>query len=453
MAHHPSAHPPVTRQIAQYVHAVKPQDLPPHVRQEAVRSLLNVLGCSLGGARHEAVEFAEAALEGTTGSGPATLFGRARQADVLHAALINCLASSVYGYDDTHAQAIVHPAGPVSSVVLALAEKLPVSGRDLLTAFALGVEFNCRLSKAISIAPAKSPVAWSQTGITCGLGAALAAGKLLGLDEARLCSAIGIVASQAGGIRSLHGTMCTALMPAHAGQTGLRAALLAQRGFTGGDHALEGHNGYLDVFSTNANVPALTGNLGTTFEILQNTYKMHPGGIVIHPILDGCLVLLREHGLAPAQIAHIDVHCSPNAMALCNRPHPRDEFEAHVSMHHWVSGTLHRGHTGVDIMSEACVHDAAIAAFQDRIQAVEDKSLHTDAARLEVRLHDGKRITVRIDHCVGSADNPMSDAQLDAKFAAQAEPVIGKARTARLIELCRGVDGLAAAADLARAAA
>lgn len=447
------SHPPVTRLLAEYVQGVKPQDLPPHVRTEAVRSLLNVLGCSLGGARHEAVEFAEAAMEGCTGSGPATLFGRGRKADVLHAALINCLASSVYGYDDTHAQAIVHPAGPVSAVVLALAEKLPVSGTDLLTAFALGVEFNCRLSKSISIAPAKCTVAWSQTGIACGLGSALAAGKLLGLDVQKLCSAIGIVASQAAGIRSLHGTMCTALMPAHAGQTGLRAALLAQKGFTGGDHALEGHNGFFDVFCTQANLPALIGELGSTFEILKNTYKMHPGGIVIHPILDGCLELLQKHHLAPAQIAHIDVHCSPNAMALCNRPHPKDEFEAHVSMHHWVSGTLHRGHTGVDIMSEACVHDAAIAAFQDRIQAVEDKSLHTDAARLEVSLQDGRRITVRVDHCVGSADNPMSDAQLDAKFHAQADPVIGRERTTKLIGLCRGIDALPAAADLARAAA
>jgi 2-methylcitrate dehydratase PrpD len=453
MSASPSKYPDVTNQLAQYVLATRAEDLPAHVRTEGTRSLLNVLGCSIGGARHDAVNSAETALAGTTGSGPATVFGRGHQADILHATLINCLAASVYGYDDTHAQAIVHPSGPVMAAVLALCERMPVSGRDALTAFALGVEINCRLSKAISIAPAKSPVAWSQTGITCAIGTALAAGKLLGLDAAHLRAAVGIAASQCAGIRSLHGTMCTALMPAHAGQTGLRAALLAQAGFTGGNTALEGHNGYFDVFGTNPDIPALIGNLGSSFELLKNTYKAHPGGIVIHPILDACLLLLREHALKPEQVEGIEVYASANAMALCNRPHPKDEFEAHVSMHHWVSATLHRGVTGVEVMNEECVHDPAISAFQDRIKAVADDSLMTDAAKMSVTLKDGRVLKVHIEHCLGSASNPMPDAQLDAKFSAQSVPVVGPERTRKLIELCRGIDGLADAGVIAKTAA
>ena len=111
------------------------------------------------------------------------MIGRGHKADALHACLINCLASSIYSYDDTHAEAVVHPAGPVATAILALAERRPTNGADFLLALALGIEMTCRLSKAISVPPVKGPVAWLQTGITAGIGAAVAAAKLLQLTR------------------------------------------------------------------------------------------------------------------------------------------------------------------------------------------------------------------------------------------------------------------------------
>ena len=443
----------VTAQLARHVLATGPGDLPANVRREAGRSFLNILGCAIGGARHAAVDMADEALAEMTGPGQATLLGRGRKSDVLHAALINCLASSVHTYDDTHAQALVHPSGPVFAAVLALSERMVVSGRDLLTAFALGVEINCRLSTAISVLPARGSMAWSQTGITGAIGAALVAGKLLGLDLRRMCSAIGIAASQAAGMRSLHGTMCTPLMPAHAAQAGLRAALLAARGFTGGTASLEKRNGYLDVFCEQAHLPALIGGLGREFEILRNTYKPYPCGIVIHPIVDACLQLRRDHALESAQVERIDIKASPGAMALCNRPGPKDEFEAHVSLQHWCAAVLIRGATGVEVLGDAMVHDPAIMAFQDRIDVTEDPTCGADAAELTVRLHDGRTLVSRVDHCIGSAGNPMTDAQLEAKFTALGDPVVGAVRSRELIARCHRLDSLADAGAIARAAA
>src|SRR5208283_2566889 len=185
-------------------------DLPIEVRVEARRAFLNILGCMLGGARHETVDAVDAAFGPFAGPPKATL--------------INCLASSVHSFDDTHALAIVHPSGPVAAAALAVAELRPISGANFLAAFALGIETVCRVSMAVSVAPARGTIAWSQTGIAGGLGAAVAAGKLLGLDEDGMRRAIGIAASQAAGMRVMHGTMTTALMPAQAAQTGLAAA-------------------------------------------------------------------------------------------------------------------------------------------------------------------------------------------------------------------------------------
>ena len=437
----------VTALLADYV--LDTSDLPAPVRQEARRSFLNVLGCAIGGGRHEAVEMLNTALAGTTGAGVATLFGQGRKTDIMHATLLNGLAASVYSYDDTHADAIVHPAGPVMAAVLAYAERKSVTGRDALTAFALGVEIICRLSKAVSVAPAQGNMAWSQTGITVGIGTAVAIGKLLGLSAAQMRAAIGIAAAQSSGIRSLHGTMCTAYMPAHAGQTGMRAALMAAQNFTGGSEALERRYGFLTTFCEQADLDALTGALGERFEILRNTYKPYPCGIVIHPMLDAILQMKAE-GLTAEQVARIDVKASPGGMALCNRRHPQDEFQAHVSLHHRIASALIKGTTGIEVLSLPFVQDPATMAFQDRIHATEEYSRPGDSSELTVHLRGGGIRVCNIEHGIGSATNPMTDAQLEAKFRGQSDAKLGADRTNGIIAACWGIDGLADAGEIGR---
>jgi 2-methylcitrate dehydratase PrpD len=444
----------ITTRLARYAAATRYEDLPEPVRREALRSLFNILGCMIGGARHQGVEIADAALSPYTGSGAATLIGRGRQADALHAALINCLASSIYSFDDTHAQAVVHPSGPVAAAALALAELKPVSGQALLTAFALGVELECRLCKALTVPPAKGSMAWSGTGITGGFGAAVAAGSLLGLDMAGMRTAMGIALSQAAGFRAMHGSLCTPLMPAQAAQTGLRAALLAKAGFTSSETALEGRYGYLTVYSDVPDLEALAGGLGERFEILQNTYKPYPCGIVIHPIIDACLALRSVHALAAGQIASVAIAASPGAMALCNNRNPKDEMQAHVSLHHWVAVCFIRGTVRIQDMDTAtAVQDPALRAFQDRVEATLDPGRPADSAEVTVTMMDGQRYTSLIEHGIGSAGRPMTDAELEVKFAGMAVPVLGEARTKALMAQCWDSVALGDAGDLARAAA
>ncbi len=444
----------VTTEIAAYAAGARFTDLPETVRREARRSLFNILGCTLGGARHSGLESVEQALGAFAGSPVATLIGRGRKADPLHATLVNCLASSIYSFDDTHEQAVVHPSGPVASAALALAEMNRVSGEDLLLGFALGVEITCRLCKALTIPPAKGSMAWSGTGITGGIGAAIAAGRMLGFDMPTMRTAIGIALSQAAGFRAMHGSLVTPLMPAQAGQTGLRAAFLARSGYTASAAALEGRYGYLSVFSEAPDLDALTGALGTRWEILRNTYKPYPCGIVIHPIIDACLELRATHKLDAETIQAVDIQASPGAMALCNNRNPKDELQAHVSLHHWTAVAFIRGTARIqDMDTETAVHDPALMAFQDRVQATLDPMLGGDAAVVTITLRDGTRQTCRIDHGIGSASQPMTDAQLEVKFAGMAEPVIGAERTHALMRQAWAVESLADAGDLARAAA
>ena len=443
----------ITARLTDYIISARWTDLPADVRRETLRSFFNIVGCTVGGARHEVVELADTTLGEYSGDPHATVIGRGHKADALHACLINCLASSIYSYDDTHAEAVVHPAGPVATAALALAERRPVSGADLLLAVALGIEMTCRLSKAISVPPARGTVAWSQTGITAGIGTAVAAAKLLNLNATRLQYAIGIALSQAAGFRVMHATMVSSFMPAQAAQMGLRAAVLAERGFTASPAALEGKYGFLEVFAESPHLPSLVDGLGDRFEILRNTYKPYPCGIVIHPVIDACLQLRREHAIDPAQVDSVRIKASPGAMALCDRRNPQNELQAHVSLYHWTAAVLLRGTARIAELQDPTVQDPAIIAFQDKVTTQLDDSLKADATEVTITLKDGRNHTCRIDHCIGSATNPMTDEQLTQKFSEMAEPVIGTARTREMVERTWKVEAAADVGDLARAAA
>ncbi len=446
--------PHAVRQIAEYIVAARPDDLPEAVRREALRSFVNIVGCMLGGARHEVIGLADDVLGEFSGPPQATLLGRARRADVLHAALINCFGSSVHAFDDTHAEAVVHPSGPVAAAALAMSERKAVAGPQFLLAFALGVETVCRLSKAISVPPAKELFAWSQTGVTAGVGAAVAAGKLLDLDAPRMGHAIGIALSQAAGFRAMFGSMCSSLMTAHGAETGLRAAILAEKGFTSSEAALVGPHGFLDVFTADPHLPALTDDLGTRCELLRNTYKPYPCGVVIHPIIDACLELRRTHALDPADIAAVSIRAAPKALALTDRRHPKDRLQARVSLYHWVAIALIRGTARIDDMdTESAVLNPAVASFQDKVTAVADEAIAADGTEVTVQLRDGRSFVGRVEHCIGSASRPMTDGDLERKFAGQAEPVLGPARAHRVLEMSWTLERLADVGALPKAAA
>lgn len=437
-----------TSRLAEFIAARVPGNLPEPVRREALRAFVNIVGCTVGGSRHEAVDITWRALQPFAGAPQATLIGRGARTDLLNAALINGLSASAYTYDDTHAEAIVHPSAPVSAAAFAMAEHRPVSGREFLHAFALGVETVCRLSKAISVPPARGSIAWSQTGITGGIGAAVAAAKLMRLDAAMLRRAIGIAASQAAGIRVMHGSMCTPMMPAQAAQVGLRAVFLARAGLTSSDRSLEGRYGFAECFAEAADLSLLMDGLGERFEILANTYKPYPCGIVIHPMIDGCLELKAEQELDHRQIEQVRIVAGPAALALTDRPHPKGEFECQVSLQHWTAAALVRGKAGVAELADECIDDPDMVALRERIVIEPDPGMASDSTRITVLLRDGRQLVKEVRHCIGSKERPMTDRQIEDKFAALADGILPAGDTAAVIATCWQLETLKDVATL-----
>jgi 2-methylcitrate dehydratase PrpD len=440
----------LTLHIADRIAKATWRDVPDDAARHILRSFVNFIGCGVGGAQHEAVERARQALSFGQSQEGSAILGLPTSQNTMLTALLTGISSSVYAFDDTHAQAIVHPSSPVGSAVLALAVHSPnrISGQELLLAFGLGIEIVCRLSKAISVPPARGDIGWQQSGITGAVGAAVACSKLLGLDAGHCASAMGIAASLAGGLRIAHGTMAMHLLPAHAASIGVEAALLAQADFTGPVNALEGRHGFLSLFAKEACGTALSEGLTERWELLANTFKPYPCGVVIHPVIDACLQIRSENTFDPAQIAEIELWVNEAAVALANRAHPRTLTEAQVSVQHWAAAALLDGKAGIAQGFPDVLFSPNIASLRSRCRVLVSPLIAPDAADVRVTFVDGSALTCSVGHCVGSLGRPLGDDEISQKFLSQCGAILGDDNARTLLRKCWSLPAMEDIGDL-----
>tara|TARA_Y100001934_G_C12382839_1_gene793556 strand:- start:76 stop:1419 length:1344 start_codon:yes stop_codon:yes gene_type:complete len=426
-----------TRALAEFITA--PHALPQEVRLAGERAFVNIVGCMLGGVDQDATRIARELALTMSGAPVVPLIGFDQKTDALTSAFLNCLASAAHAFDDTHLATVVHPSGPVSAPMLAVAAERGMTGAALVDALVIGIEVQCRLGAALLLPPAKGQLSWYGTGILGGLGAAAAVARVLGLSVEQTCWALGLAANQASGFRHTHGSMCTSFTPAHASRCGFHAALLAERGMHATEAALEGQHGFFDVFSHNANAAAVTHALGLDWQMLANAFKPYPCGIVVHPVLDACLAIAREDQPATDNIAQIDVSVNPLCLMLCDRPAPPDAQLAQVSVQHWAAAALATGRAGVNEGSNAAVQHPDIQHLRSLVRTYPNDTIGRDGARVDVRLRDGTTITRAVANALGSAANPMTDEQIDQKFLDQAQTVFDAHRAHDALAACRAV--------------
>ena len=439
--------PPVTRTLARFVAMHPSRDWSDAVDHEAHRTFLNWVGCAAGAARHEAVQAALSALAMLQPAPQATVLGRAERVDMASAALVNGISSHTFDFDDTHLKTIIHPAGPVASAVLALAETAGATGRQVIDALVLGIDVSCRLGNVMY--PDHYDRGWHITGSTGTLGAAAGCARLLGLDEEKTAMALGIAASQPVGMREQVGTMTKPFHPGGAARAGLLSALLAKHGYTASPRAIEAPRGYVQVVSTKCDWSEATDQLGERFEISFNTYKPFACGIVIHPSIDAC-VQLRARGVKAEDVERIELRVHSLVLELTGKKEPQDGLQGKFSVYHGCAAGLLFGRAGEAEYEDAIVRREDVTALRRKVVATVDDAIDEAAADVTAVLRDGRREHVFVEHAIGSLERPMTDADLEGKFRILAEPVLGAERVAKLIAACWT---LGAAPDVATLAA
>src|SRR5689334_18615617 len=401
----------VTRRLAHYVAVTRWEDVPARVRHQAKRSLINLFAVALAGCRTDPIDIALASLKEFSGGRQATLIGRAERVDALSAAFLNAAAANVHDFCDTHLATVIHPTAPVAPALLALAELREVSGSDLLLAFILGYEVQARIGLAIS--PHHYDKGWHITS-TCGVfGAAAGSGKLLGLDERQLVSALGTASTQSSGLCECLGWPAKSVSVGNAARNGLWSALLAAKGFDGPAEPLAGRQGFYNAMGDTPDLSLVTKGLGESWELMATSYKPYPCGFVIHPVLDCVLDWRRDH--RSAEVARIVVRGNPLLAHRTDRPEISTGRESQVSVQHAVAAALVFGQAGIEEFTDASVNDPRVRALRRKVEVVRDPSLSTIAAAVEITA-DGKVHQLSQSAARGSDVNPLSDQDLEQKL-------------------------------------
>jgi 2-methylcitrate dehydratase PrpD len=447
----PSPAPPhVTKILASYVVSARYEDLPSKVRKEGLRTLLNWVGVAVGGSHHETIDIAVDALRPFAGPSQASILGRRERFDVMNAAFINGVSSHIFDYDDTHLKTIIHPAGPVMSAILALAEYRPVDGRAFLNALILGVETECRIGNAVY--PDHYDRGWHITGTAGVFGAAASAGKLLDLSEQQMIWALGLAASQPVGLRESFGSMNKSFNPGRAAGNGLFAAILASKNFTSSNEMIEAKRGWANTISTKQDYNEITDGLGERYEALLNTYKPFACGIVMHPAIDAAIQLRNQYQLKPDQIDTISLRVNPLVLELTGKKTPTAGLEGKFSIYHAVAVAIVEGAAGEKQFSDRAVQDPVIVELRTRVLPVVDPAVKPEQVEMSINLKDGRQLEKSIQHAIGSLEAPMTDHDLETKFTDLADGILASEQIHKLIGLCWSVEKLLNAGDIAKAA-
>jgi 2-methylcitrate dehydratase PrpD len=408
--------PGVTRNLARFIVETKWEDIPEQARHEAKRALLNFFAVAIAGCRTEPVELALETLAEFSGGKQATIVGRSERIDALGVAFLNAAGANVFDYCDTHLPTVVHPTAPLAPALLSLAELRRVTGPELLLAFVLGFEIECRIGGAVS--PGHYPKGWHITS-TCGVfGSAAGAAKLLGLNENQVVWTLGNASTQSAGLCECLGWPAKSVSVGNAARIGLFAALLAEKGFSGPAEPIAGAQGFLAAMGEPPNWAALTEGLGKSWEVNDNSLKPYPAGFVIHLLLDCALDWRRQHpGVAVERVA---VRGNPLLLQRTDRPQVATGREAQVSLQHAVAAALVLGKAGLDQFTDACVNDPAVKEMRRKVEVAGDPAISTIAVEMDFWTTDGKKHSVSTEAARGSSANPLKDSEIEQKLLDEA---------------------------------
>ena len=419
--------------------------IPADVRHLSARLLLDYLGISIGAWDEPAVQIARSVAEELGGGDQATLLGGGRTS-LVQAATVNGIASHVLDFDDSHDPTILHGTGPVMSAALAAAERVGASGPDLIAAHVVGFEVAARV--ALAVHPEHYDRGFHVTGTAGTMGAAAAAGRLLGLDAERLTHAISAAAAQAAGLREMFGSMTKSLHAGKAAGNGLYSALLARRGWISNEAGLEGRRGYWTTLSDRVDPERAVAGLGERWELHQDGLKPYACGVVSHPTIDAMRRLRERAGIALQDIAEVRADVNPYVLELMGKREPAVGLEGKFSIYHCAAVGYIEGTARVRQFTDEIVRRDDVVALRKKVVATTTDALPISAARVQLVAKDGRTWEEVVDAATGTPGNPMSDDEVSDKFFDLVADRMSAAQARRVAETAFGMEQSGQVRDL-----
>jgi 2-methylcitrate dehydratase PrpD len=401
------------------------QDLPPEAVHWAKVSIVDTVGCALAAVDEAGPRIAERVLTAGAAAGPSLVWGTRRRIPVLDAAVVNGTAAHALDYDDVGGSIAGHPSIPILPGIVALAEALGASGRDLVNAFVTGWETQARIGHGVNMHHYEK--GWHPTATLGVFGGTAGAARLLGLDTEHTATALAIAVSLAAGVKANFGTMTK---PLHAGQStrhGVYAALLAREGFTANAAAFEHKQGFFEVFNGEGHYDPdrILARWADPLDILDPGVglKQYPCCASTHSAIDATLLLRERHGLRPEQVAAIESVTHARALAHTDRPDPGSPLDAKFSVQYCIARALMHGEVGFQHFEGEAYRDPQVRTLLPRIRTrvhAHQPSGHGMEEHFECDLtittHAGERYSAHVDQPLRGPQNLVPPDRLEAKF-------------------------------------
>lgn len=449
----------LTRYVARFICETVAGDLPGTVVELGKKSILDGLGLALSGSVAQSGDYVRRHLRDLNlGEGPATVIGSQLKVAPRFAAFANGVGIHADDYDDTQLAVakdrvyglLTHPTAPALPAALAMGEAKGASGLDVMLAYHLGVEVECKIAEAID--PRHYQTGFHATA-TCGtFAAAAASAKLMGLTLDQTLRALSIAGSQSAGLRENFGTMTKPFHAGRSSESGVAAAQFADYGWSATDRILEAPRGFFRAAGGGYDADAIMNRLGApwTFAEPGISIKPHPSGSLTHPGMTEMLRLIREHKIVAGDVERVRVganHNMPNALI---HHRPTNELQAKFSMEFCMAILLIAGRAGLAEFTDEVVNRADVKAMIERVDFVVDEEAEAAGydkmtTLIEVALKDGRKLKGRADFGKGSPANPMSYDEVSDKFRETAGFAgLGKDKIGDVVAMVRDLESLPA---------
>lgn len=436
----PSAQESVTAKMSRWAAGLRFDDIAPEAVYQAKRCLLDSFGCALGGYQQHDVTLALSVLDEVAGPGAATLIGSGQHVDPVSASFANALMIRCMDYNDIYwKQDPSHPSD-IFPAAIACCERAGSGGKELIVGLILGHEFEMRFCEAAF--PGIRERGWHHATLTAFVSP-IVAGRALHLSWEKIQNAIGISASHhctLGAVTAGKLTMMKNTVDPLATQAGVLAALLAEKGYTGPEHVIDGKEGLTHVFRPDWKLGLLTEGLGESWRITQCGMKAFPTEALTHTPISAVLDLVKSHDLHPQQIQSVQIRSLARAADILSDPSkydPHTKETADHSLPYVIAAALvDRQVTPAQFTMEK-IMDANIRAQLNKIEVVADPEIERvfpalQRAIVHIVTTDGRSFEKQLDYPKGDPRNPLTDAELEEKFDALAEGVLTKAAQQRV---------------------
>lgn len=410
-----------SRQLAEFAANLRYEDIPAAVIERTQALFLDTLASIVAGASTRPVQTLNTVSKHMRPDhGPSEVLVSNAHSSPFFAAMINAAAAHVVEQDDLHNSSVLHPAAVVFPPALAVAQDLQKSGKDFLTAAVAGYEVGIRVGEFLGRSHYQI---FHTTGTVGTLAAAAAAGHLLRLDSEQMLHALGSAGTQAAGLWEFLRDAADSkqLHTAHAASSGLWSAYLAQAGFTGASHILEGKKGMAAGMSSDADVTRLVDGLGSRWALYETSFKFHASCRHTHPSADALLQLMQEHQLHADDISHVTTHVYQGAIDVLGAvTHPQSVHQSKFSMGTVLGLIALFGKADLTLFDQEALQNPGVTAFRDKVEMVYDDEVDRAypqrwIGKVTVRTTDGRTLHSRVDEPKGDPGNTLSRAELEDK--------------------------------------